>query len=88
VASDNPHAGKQSWIRRLFRKNNPEKLPARMVVRLTVESVTGSGTPIHTENPVRSPGSNSDKTGLVLAPGKDRRVPELTSIQTVKRGGP
>jgi hypothetical protein len=88
MASGDPDAGKQSWIRRLFRKNSPEKLPARMVVRLTVESVTGSGPPIHSDNPVRTPGSNSGKTGLVLAPNKDRRIPELTSIQTVKQGTP
>jgi hypothetical protein len=88
VASGDPDAEKRSWIRRLFRKNASEKLPARMVVRLTVASVTGSGTPIHTDNPVRTPGSNSGKTGLVLAPRKDRRIPELTSIQSAKRGTP
>jgi hypothetical protein len=88
MVSDDPDAPKQSWIRRLFRKNAPEKLPARMVVRLTVESVSGSGTPIHTDNPIRTPGSNSGKTGLVLAPSKDQRIPELTSIRTVKRGTP
>jgi hypothetical protein len=88
MASGDPDAVKQSWIRRLFRKNAPEKLPARMVVRLTVDSVTDSGTPIHSDNPIRTPGSNSGKTGLVLTPSKDRRIPELTSIQTVKRGAP
>jgi hypothetical protein len=88
VSSGDPDAVKQSWIRRLFRKNAPEKLPARMMVRLTVESVTGSGTPVHTDNPVRMPGSNSGKTGLVLAPSKTGQIPELTSIQIGKRGTP
>jgi hypothetical protein len=84
MVSNDPDARKQSWIRRLFRKNAPQKLPARMVVRLTVESVSGSGTPIHTDNPIRTPGSNSGKTGLVLASTQDQRSPELTSIQGLK----
>ncbi len=85
MPSNNPDAGKRSWIQRLFRsKKAPEKSTARMVVKLTVEPVAGSQTPMPTDNPVRIPGSDSGKTGVVLAPGQVRRTPELTSIQTLK----
>jgi hypothetical protein len=85
MPSNDPAAGKQSWIQRLFRsKKAPEKSIARMVVKLTVEPVAGSQTPMPTDNPVRIPGSDSGKTGIVLAPGQVRRTPELTSIQTLK----
>jgi hypothetical protein len=86
MPSNDPDAGKKSWIQRLFRsKKAPEKSTARMVVRLTVEPGAGSQTPIPTDNPVRIPRSDSGKTGIVLAPGKVRGTPELTSIQTLKR---
>jgi hypothetical protein len=86
MPSNDPAAGKQSWIQRLFRsKKAPEKSTARMVVKLTVEPVAGSQTPMPTDNPIRIPGSDSGKTGVVLAPGQVRRTPELTSIQTLKR---
>jgi hypothetical protein len=85
MPSNDPAAGKQSWIQRLFRsKKAPKKSIARMVVKLTVEPVAGSQTPMPTDNPVRIPGSDSGKTGIVLAPGQVRRTPELTSIQTLK----
>ena len=84
-SSNDPGAGKRSWIQRLFRsKKAPEKSTARMVVKLTVEPVAGSQTPMPTDNPIRIPGSDSGKTGVVLAPGQVRRTPELTSIQTLK----
>ena len=77
MPSDDPDAGKQTWIQRLFRKKTAEKeAPARMVVKLTVEPAAGSETPI--------PKSDSGKTGIVLAPRQNRRTPELTSIQTLK----
>jgi hypothetical protein len=83
MPSNDPATGKQSWIQRLFRsKKAPEKSIARMVVKLTVEPVAGSQTPMPTDNPIRIPGSDSGKTGIVLAPGQVRRTPELTSIQT------
>jgi len=86
MPSNNPDAGKRSWIQRLFRsKKAPEKSTARMVVKLTVEPVAGSQTPMPTDNPVRIPGSDSGKTGIVLTPGQVRRTPELTSIQTPGR---
>jgi hypothetical protein len=85
MPTNDPAAGKQSWIQRLFRsKKAPEKSMARMVVKLTVEPVGGSQTPMPSDNPVRIPGSDSGKTGIVLAPGQVRRTPELTSIQTLK----
>jgi hypothetical protein len=85
MPTNDPAAGKQSWIQRLFRsKKAPEKSIARMVVKLTVEPVGGSQTPMPSDNPVRIPGSDSGKTGIVLAPGQVRRTPELTSIQTLK----
>ncbi len=85
MPSDDPDARKKSWIQRLFRsKKAPEKSTARMVVRLTVEPVSGSQTPMPTENPVRIPRSDSGKTGIVLTPGQVRGNPELTSIQTPK----
>ncbi len=85
MPSNDPAAGKQSWIQRLFRsKKAPERSIARMVVKLTVEPVAGSQTPMPTDNPIRIPGSDSGKTGVVLAPGQVRRTPELTSIQTLK----
>jgi hypothetical protein len=85
MPSNDPAAGKQSWIQRLFRsKKAPGKSIARMVVKLTVEPVGGSQTPMPSDNPVRIPGSDSGKTGIVLAPGQVRRTPELTSIQTLK----
>ncbi len=85
MPSNDPVAGKRSWIQRLFRsKKAPEKSTARMVVKLTVEPVADSQTPVPTDNPVRIPGSDSGKTGVVLAPGQVRRTPELTSIQTLK----
>ncbi len=86
MPSNDPAAGKQSWIQRLFRSRKaPERLIARMVVKLTVEPVAGSQTPMPTDNPVRIPGSDSGKTGIVLTPGQVRRTPELTSIQTPGR---
>jgi hypothetical protein len=86
MPSNDPAAGKQSWIQRLFRsKKAPERSIARMVVKLTVEPATGSQTPMPTDNPVRIPGSDSGKTGIVLTPGQVRRTPELTSIQTPGR---
>ncbi len=86
MPSNDPAAGKQSWIQRLFRsKKAPERSIARMVVKLTVEPVAGSQTPMPTDNPVRIPGSDSGKTGIVLTPGQVRRTPELTSIQTPGR---
>jgi hypothetical protein len=85
MPSNDPDAGKQSWIQRLFRSKKPtEKSMARMVVKLTVEPAAGSQTPIPTDNPVRIPRSDSGKTGIVLAPGQVRGTPELTSIQTLK----
>jgi hypothetical protein len=85
IPSNDPDAGKRSWIQRLFRsKKAPEKSTARMVVKLTVEPVAGSQTPMPTDNPIRIQGSDSGKTGVVLAPGQVRRTPELTSIQTLK----
>ena len=86
MPSNDPAAGKQSWIQRLFRgKKAPERSIARMVVKLTVEPVAGSQTPMPTDNPVRIPGSDSGKTGIVLTSGQVRRTPELTSIQTPGR---
>ena len=83
MPTNDPAAGKQSWIQRLFRsKKAPEKSIARMVVKLTVEPVGGSQTPMPSDNPIRIPGSDSGKTGIVLSPGQVRRTPELTSIQT------
>ncbi len=86
MPSNDPAAGKQSWIQRLFRSRKaPERSIARMVVKLTVEPAAGSQPPMPTDNPVRIPGSDSGKTGIVLTPGQVRRTPELTSIQTPGR---
>jgi hypothetical protein len=84
MPNNDPNTGKRAWFQRLFRKRAPANGTARMVVRLTVEPIAGSETPIRTDSPVRIPRSDSGKTGIALAPGKVRRTPELTSIQTLK----
>jgi hypothetical protein len=84
MPNNDPNTGKQAWFQRLFRKRAPANRAARMIVRLTVEPASGSETPIRTDSPVRIPRSDSGKTGIALAPGKVRRTPELTSIQTLK----
>ena len=90
LVPNSPVANKQSWIQRWFRKRatGPATTTARMVVKLTPEPVAGSDTPLRIDNPVHRPGLDSGKTGIVLAPSKDRRTPELTSTQTAKRGTP
>ena len=85
LPSEDPDTGKRSWIQRLFRSRKaPEKSTARMVVKLTVEPVAGSQTPMPSDNPTRIPGSDSGKTGIVIAPDQIQRTPELTSTQTLK----
>jgi hypothetical protein len=88
LVPNSPVADKQSWIQRWFRKKaaGPATTTARMVVRLTPEPIAGSDTPLRIDNPVHRPGLDAGKTGIVLVPGKDPRIPELTSTQTVKRG--
>jgi hypothetical protein len=83
-------AGRQPWIQRLFRKKSPEKVSARMVVKLTVEPVTGSETPIPTDSPVRVPKLNSRKTGIALTnPSKSTSAkPSIglaTTVESAKR---
>jgi hypothetical protein len=84
MPNNDPNTGKRAWFQRLFRKRAPANGTARMVVRLTVEPIAGSETPIRTDSPVRIPRSDPGKTGIALAPHQNRQTPELTSIQTQK----
>jgi hypothetical protein len=86
VPTNSPVADKQSWIQRWFRKKapEPETATARMVVKLTVDPVAGSDTPIRAGNPVRGQKSDPGKTSIALAPSQNRRTPEFIVIQNLK----
>jgi hypothetical protein len=84
VPKNSPVADKQSWIQRWFRKKTPEPetATARMVVKLTVDPVPGSDTPIRTGNPGLK--SDSGKTSIALAPSQHHPTPEFIVIQNLK----
>jgi hypothetical protein len=86
VPTNSPVADKPSWIQRWFRKKapDPETATARMVVKLTVDPVSGSDSPIRTGNPVRGQKSQPGKTSIALAPSQKPRTPELIVIQNLK----